>query len=307
MRGALHLHRAADMPLLAAGLRLEDGRDLAQQSGGPFATELAAAGVRFGDALDEVATVMRAAVPPGQRPTKGELSGAISGQVDERLAPWCEGCGALHVQDQLFRMATLQAGLEIELDHESPSRFRYVAGGGVPSDGEPESARAELVRRFLAAFGPARPAHLAAWLALTPAAARRWWDLVAGEVDEVTVDGDRLWVHWDDVDALHAAKEPSGVRLLPPYDPVTELADRKLLVPDSDNRRAVWRAAANPGVLLIAGEIAGIWRQRRARSRLAVRIEPFGQLTARHREAVKPDAATIARFFGAADAELTFA
>ncbi|TMQ89773.1 winged helix DNA-binding domain-containing protein, partial [Actinomadura soli] len=117
IRGAMHLHHAADLPRLAAALRIEDVRDLPPQSIGPFGAELAGHGIAFGSALDEIAAAMRAAVvPDGRSLTKGELSGTVSPEVDRRLTPWCEGCGAAHVHDQLFRHATLQAGLAIEVD-----------------------------------------------------------------------------------------------------------------------------------------------------------------------------------------------
>ncbi|MBO3744715.1 winged helix DNA-binding domain-containing protein [Streptosporangiaceae bacterium NEAU-GS5] len=52
-------------------------------------------------------------------------------------------------------------------------------------------------------------------------------------------------------------------------------------------RKAVWRAAANPGIVLVDGEIAGIWR----RNRDHLDLEAFQPLpdTRGH-----PDAAVIA-------------
>ncbi|TDB73798.1 hypothetical protein E1264_41320, partial [Actinomadura sp. KC216] len=258
IRGAMHLHRAADLPRLAAALRIEDVQDLPPQSIGPFGAHLADQGITFDSALDEVAAAMRTAVT---RPlTKGELSGTVSPEVDRRLTPWCEGCGAAHVHDQLFRQATLQAGLAIEVDASAPSRFRYRPADPFPP-ADSRDSRATLVRDFLAAFGPARPAHLASWLAITPKAARRWWTLIADELRPVEVDGTKYWTHIDHLDRLQEPDTSLGPRLLPPYDPLTELADRPLLVPDATHRRTVWRPAANPGILLLDAEIAGTWRQ----------------------------------------------
>jgi hypothetical protein len=310
IRGAMHLHRTADLGRLAAALRLADVRDLPAQTIGPFGAELAAAGLALGAALDEVAAAMRAAVAGGRTPAKGELSGAVSPRVDPRLAPWCEGCGVAHVQDQLFRMATLQARLVVEVDAGAAGRFHYRAAEPPPAPPPPAGpphSRAALVRDFLAAFGPARPPQLASWLGLTPAAARRWWwDLIADELCPVMVDGRESWAHVDHLDALRTAPGPRGARLLPPYDPLTELADRQFLVPDPARRRTVWRAAANPGIVLVDGEICGVWRQRRTRDRLTIRLEPFTTLSARHRRAAEADAAVIADHIGAAGVELTF-
>ncbi|MEU8799240.1 crosslink repair DNA glycosylase YcaQ family protein [Spirillospora sp. NPDC048819] len=305
IRAALHMHRPADLARLAAALRVEDGADLPPQSIGPFGAGLAEAGVSFGAALDEVAAAMRAAVADGRSPTKGELSGAVSPEVDRRLAPWCEGCGVFHVQDQLFRQATLQAGLVVEVDAGAAGRFRYRPAEPFPP-ADPLDGRAELVRGFLATFGPAKPAQLASWLGVTPGAARGWWKLVEDELRPVEVEGAKCWAHAGQIEALEAAADPSGVRLLPPYDPLTELGDRHLLVPDPARRKAVWRPAADPGIMLVDGEIAGVWRQRRKRDRLALRVEPFGALDARRREAAESDAATIADCAGASGFDLEF-
>jgi Winged helix DNA-binding domain len=297
LRGAMHLHHANDLPLFAAALRHGDGTELAKQSIGPFGTELAEAGIGFDVAMDEVATAMRDVMSDAEPRTKGELSGAVSPMVRAKFVPWCTGCGVHHVHDALFRYATLQAGLMIEV--ESPSMFRFRPSTVAVSQLDPQASRAELVRRFLHAFGPAGPAHLAAWLALTPAAARCWWELVAPELLPVSVDGTALRVHSSDLSLLESPPDPPTARLLPPYDPLTELADRRFLLPDSAERRQVWTPAANPGVLLIDGEIAGTWRQRSAGSRLTLTITSLRPLPASQLNALKTDARTIADYFGA--------
>jgi hypothetical protein len=339
MRGAMHLHRATDLPRLVAALRIENVQDMPPQAIGPFGAELTEAGITFADALDEVAEAMRLAFTnggPGWTPTKGELSGTVSPTVRPPLAPWCEGCGVFHIHDKLFRMATLEARLVIMLDTNSPSMFRFHPAPQLPSrtppaantdasaggdanararadtdpradaDADSAASRAELVRAFLAAFGPAKPAHLASWLSVTPAAARRWWGLIEDELRPIKVDGRRYWTHADHLQALRSAPRPDGIRLLPPYDPLTELADRELLVPDPARRKAVWKTAANPGIVLLNGEIAGVWRQRRSRDRLTLRVEPFTELPVHHRRETEPDAATIADHFGARDHDQVF-
>lgn len=181
VRAAGHLHHADDLGLLAGALRIDDGNDLARPSIGPFGSEI---GTGFGTAVDEVAGAMRMVMSDGVARIKGELSGAVTPHVDRRLAPWCQGCGVHHVHDALFRYASLQAGLTIEV--ETSRLWRFLP----PADYEradTDVARAELVRRFLRLAGPAAPARLADWLALTPAAGRRWWELVAGELEQVDV------------------------------------------------------------------------------------------------------------------------
>ena len=78
----------------------------------------------------------------------------------------------------------------------------------------------------------------------------------------VTVGRLTGWIHARDLDDMRSPVDPPTVRLLGPYDPVTALGDRELLVPDPRRRRDVWKATGNPGILLARGDISGVWRQR---------------------------------------------
>jgi hypothetical protein len=206
----------------------------------------------------------------GVRRSKGELSTELRATVDPRLRPWCDRCGTDHVNDALFRLASLPAGLRLEPDG-------VVASGPLAPGADPTAARREVVRRFLRYAGPTNHDGPAGWLGLAPAAARRWWTLA--EVVPVSIDGRRLFLHPDDLAAAGSAPPARGVWLLPPNDPILELGDRELLVPAAGDRKKVWRATGNPGALLVDGGVAGIWRRRAG----TVTVTPFGSLSATHR------------------------
>jgi len=292
LRAAPHLHRAEDLACLAAALRLDEAGDLAKDHFGLFGQDLSDQRIGFAAAVDQVAEAMRAVTADGRGRAKGELSTALNELVDARLRPWCPGCAVQHVHDALFRYATLQAGLCISVRATGPFHYlpRPTAGSRPDPQFDPQRGRRELVRRFLRLCGPSRPEQLAKWLALTPAAARRLWHPLGDELRAVTVEGRHGWMHQEDLDELRAAPAATEVRLLPPYDPLTELADRELLLPDRARRGAVWRAAANPGVLVVRGEIAGTWRQRATARRLTITIQSFHALTAAARRAASQQA-----------------
>ena len=155
VRGAMHLHRTADLALLSAALRHRDPRELAPATLGPFGAELSRAGVGLGDAMDEVAAAMTEAMSDGVARAKGELSGAVSDRVERRLTPWCEGCGTHHVQDALFRYATLQAGLVVEVASPRLLRYRRAVTPGARPD--PEELRRSCCDASSARWARLRP------------------------------------------------------------------------------------------------------------------------------------------------------
>lgn len=266
LRGAMHVHRTRDLGLLTAALHPDDAADRT--------------------AVHQVAEAMSEVLGGAETSTKGELSTQITPLVPPRLRSWCPTCQAEHVPDGLFRAATLPAGLRLRpASNRSATLFRAAA----PDPGEPEPARRELLRRFLRRCGPAVATDLATWAGITPPAANRWWDLLAGELVEVRVDGRRLWMHTEDLTAARQAAIPTAVPLLPPYDPLAEVAHRQLLLPDPAHRRQVWRPVANPGLVLIAGELAGTWRRRDKE----ITVAPFKPLSTAGQRAIRTETTDI--------------
>ncbi|GAB3747229.1 winged helix DNA-binding domain-containing protein [Microlunatus parietis] len=266
VRSAIHLHRRTDLPLLVAALRWQRPDEPARGNFGDLAVPDPLA------AVAEAADAMRAITADGQPQTKGELSGAVTARLDPALSPWCAYCKAHHVNDGLFRQATLQAGLVVVPDPAGSFRLHPYESAIEVID--PTQARRELLRRYLSLAGSATPAALGTWLGLSTAAARAWWNLLADELEPVRVDGQRVWIHADDLAALPESPE-RAVSLVPPYDPYLEVAERKLLVTDPDRRAKVWRAIRNPGVVLCGGEVIGTWRDRQAKAGRAVTVELF--------------------------------
>lgn len=153
--------------------------------------------------------------------------------------------------------------------------------GFQPADGQ--NALAEVVRRYLYAYGPATPPQFAQWLA----APRRWatelFDTLAGELQQVEVDGAIAWVAAGDT--ASPATPPEGVRLLPYFDAYgVGCHPRDLVFPGRATERALAGGqAGNFPVLLIGGVVAGIWSQRRSGRKLSITVEPFNKLTAPQR------------------------
>jgi hypothetical protein len=156
---------------------------------------------------------------------------------------------------------------------------------------EPLDARRELARRYLHVFGPDTHASFAKWAGVSVKEGRAAFDGL--ELVPVTTPiGEASILAADEALMRERAPRSTGVRLLPSGDAYWLFHDgtqRELLVPDANERAALWTPRVWPGALLVAGELAGTWR--RAQGDLSV--EPWRTLTKAERAAVEAEAASL--------------
>jgi hypothetical protein len=166
---------------------------------------------------------------------------------------------------------------------------------------DPAAARAELARRYLAAFGPARPEDWAAWSGLSLKEGRAAWQAIADELIELESDGQALWLLKTRRAWLEEAAPPAVpvVRLLGGYDTYLLGYRRRDLVLAAAHARRI-----HPGggiihpALLVDGQVAGTWRITRHRAGLTVAVAPFTPLPGPVHPALAAEAADVARFLG---------
>lgn len=146
------------------------------------------------------------------------------------------------------------------------SPLRWLGHKLVPS----AQGTAELARRFLHAYGPATPRAFADWLGSTPAQAKRLWQQIEEELEPVTAAGKKAFILQSDRESFRCADTEEALLLLGPHDPYLDIRDRAILLEDTAAQRQVWRTVGNPGVILKAGKIIGIWKTRTQRENLSV-------------------------------------
>ncbi|REE94985.1 DNA glycosylase AlkZ-like family protein [Thermomonospora umbrina] len=295
-RGAPHLHRRADLTMLARALWPLSDADATARISSARIKEGAASGIA---AFRAAAEAMREVVT-GPMP-KGEVSRAVSDLVPPELTYECAACAARHISGALFQQVGAAAGVQLV-----PGRGTVLApvegSPGVPAEA---SGTDRLIEAYLRLLGPAAPAEAAKFLGTTVTALRPVWP---EGLTEVRVDGLSRWLPADRLAALRDAPPPRGVRLLAAHDPFMQARDRDLLIPDKARHKAVWRPLGNPGALLADGEIRGTWRARMAgRTRLEVTVTPFEPLAAYTRAETEEQAARSATARGAADTRVLWA
>lgn len=279
-RGAPHLVSRSQLPLLAAALVPLDDREAAD--------------------VGAVAEAMRDVARQGEI-SRPALSEALNDRVADSLRGWCDRCQARHVYEDLFRKATMQAGLEVAASAPPPTLFR-LANVDLSAAPDREQARTELVRRYVHLTGVATPADVAAWLGHQTGKVKPTWHLVGDALVPCTVAGRRRWALADDVESLSRTAYPARrATLLPPSDPYL-LGDRSLVVPERVHQRQLWRPVGSPGAVLVDGGIAGTWRHRTSGGQLQVTLHPFATLDAPTTKDLAGAAERVAALRGAGSA-----
>jgi hypothetical protein len=150
------------------------------------------------------------------------------------------------------------------------------------------AARTAIVRRYLAAFGPATRADIADWSGLRVA------DFLPAleELEPLRRFRDESGRELLDVPRapLPPAESPAPVRFLPKWDNVLlAFADRRRVISDEYRREVVGKNGDVAPTFLVDGFVAGIWRAETGR----VRVEPFAPLPRVWRREVEEEAARL--------------
>ena len=254
-------------------------------------------GITAMQALDRVSEAVYDSLRDGPL-SRDDLHQALRERLPGELLWWCEGCGSRHVHPSLWRATGIRGVLAI-VGREG----RSAVFGLPPKAPRLEDPGAELARRFLRAYGPARSKLLADWAGLARSHATALWER-AGRLVAVDVDGTKAWVLGEDEPVLLNQPKARGVRLLANLDPLNTGRDRELLVPDPALRRRIWRVLGGPGTVLVDGEVRGLWRAAKKAGKLLITVEPLGELTASATDELAAEAERIAPFRGATTGEL---
>jgi hypothetical protein len=287
MRGTLHLWAADDYPLIAAALGRRETwrRPVWFRYFGVTEAEMEALIEAIGEILGD-----------GRPRTRSELGA----EIGERLGPkHVENLGSswgTYLKPAAMRgLLSQAAGEGSSVTFTRPAvwlgRWRAV---------DPGEALEMLVRRYLAAYGPAAVAEITRWWGGSRTDIRK--ATVALGAVEVEVAGERGLVLPADVDVINATQPIRGPRLLGSFDPLTVGSGvRAWFLPKAIEKRVSRTAGWISPIVLLDGVVVGVWTTARRGSRLLVTIDLFNETSAATRRGLEREAARVSTIL---DAEL---
>ncbi len=275
MRGTIHLVSARDCltmrPLLQPVLDRGFQAGFAKQLGGIDQAQLAAAGRALVEETPRTFSDLGALLArqwPGRPPTAlahGVRTLVPLVQVPPR-AVWGKAGQARHTSAEAWLSARLDAGAGLDW----------------------------LVRRYLAAFGPATVADVQAWSGLT-----RLSEVIERLRPALrTFRGENGRELFDLPDAPRPQPDtPAPVRLVAEFDNlVLSHQDRSRVISDEHRKRLFTRNGIFPGTVLVAGFAAGIWRLSQSADTATVLVELFGPVADTDRENIIREAKRMLTF-----------
>jgi Winged helix DNA-binding domain len=226
------------------------------------------------------------------------------GQIAERLSPrWPDHDPASLAYAATHLLYLVQVPPRGLWGHSGQATWflasAWLDGLSAPAP-DPAATLAELVLRYLAAYGPASVNDIQAWSGLSRL--REVTGRLGTRLRPFTgPDGTELY---DLPDAPRPDPAvPAPPRFLPEYDNLLlSFADRSRVIPDP---RAVPLPAGNgatTGTLLVDGFWAADWTITRGRDRAALEVRPFGVLGVAAQEAVAAEGRRLLAFAAPADA-----
>ena len=265
MRATLHLMSAGDYAAFRTAL--QPALDAA------MASILKARGE--GIVVDDVLAAARKLLGRGRRMTFDEIRDALRERfpdVDHRALGYVTRTGL-----PLVMVPTDDAW-------GFPRDSQFVLAGKVGK----QAATEELVRRYLAAFGPATPADMQVWSGLKGLkgvfAQMDLEELGAGLYD------------------LPGAPRPDGgapapVRFLPAFDNLL-LAhkDRTRVIDDEHRPKVITKNLRIPPTFLVDGFVAGTWAIKATKKKATLTLEPFGKVPKKARKELGDEGEALLRF-----------
>lgn len=279
MRGTLHVVGASDVRWMLALLApriIAKGARRYRQLGLDDAT--------FAHSRE----TLSGALQGGRQLTRGEIMLAL-----EEAGISTEGQRGYHIlrhlaQERLICFGPLQGKQQtfVSLDEWVPQTDAL----------ERDEALAELAWRYFASHGPATLQDFVWWSGLLVAEARAGLEMVKPRLRQETLDEQIYWLPQNN--SIVGDPSPTAY-LLPAYDEYyLGYKERSLVLDPTYDRQAVSSNGVFRPVILIDGQVVGIWKRTSKKGSVIITPSPFSSLTDAENQAVVGAANVYSAFLG---------
>jgi hypothetical protein len=289
MRGTLHLLAADDLPLYAAARSAHDDRNWQ-------------AYFTYFGMTEEQAEAFKAAVPQvlgGEPVTREELATAVAEHMG---TPEVGKILTSSSWGSLWKPSALRGDICF-----GPNKGRNVTFVG-PSAWigkwkplEPQSALQEIARRYLRAYGPARPQDFAVWWdgGGQLSHAKKLFRSIEDELEEVDVEGWQALALRTTLGPMQRSETSATVRLLPLFDAYTLGIGRDIepLLPPAHKLKVYRPQGWISAVVLVDGRIEGVWEHKAGRAQTTVKVRMFSPPKASTRKGIETEAERLEAYW----------
>ncbi len=164
---------------------------------------------------------------------------------------------------------------------------------------EPELALQEMARRYLQAYGPATPEDFAFWWGYQKGLARKLFQSIAEELEEVEVEGWQAFALSATLPLMQSVEPVEAIHLLPLFDAYTIGVPRDCepLLAAAYKRQVFNLQGWTFAVILVNGSIRGVWNSTSRRSQTVVKVNLFCSATAAIRKEIAAEAERLSHLF----------
>jgi hypothetical protein len=251
------------------------------------------------DEADALSALILEELKAGPAP-RAAITAAVRPKVSKRLRVWMDKVWSIVRLPVIEGLVCYGPGegnqaTFIRTEHWLPAQSRVNEKKIDAVKFDAVQAQKELFRKYLRAYGPATLHDFAHWSLISMAEVRALRPMLDSEVAEHS----GLLLLREDIKTLQSASpELNSVHLLPYFD-VYLLAHRfkeHFLKPQFYKRVYRNQGWISP-VVLINGEIAGVWSYKLSRKAIEIEIELFARVGPRTRVQIKDRAAELADLF----------
>ena len=209
------------------------------------------------------------------------------------LASFSPGCD-VDAFAHLVRMSLPMVVIPAEAPWGFPGNPTFTLADVPEAMESPEDRLRTLVRRYLAAFGPACPRDMQHWSGLT--GVREVFDGLRSELRRYRDEGGAELFDLLESEIV-PGEAPAPPRFLPTWDNLLiGRSDRRRFVREEDERRVFGARTRGGAYFLIDGYVAGTWRAGRTREMAFLTLMPFRPLAHLDERALGSEGEALLRF-----------